>query len=284
MSRKKIRFVTDSVCDIPFDLIDKWNIGVVPAFVNYGGNSYADDGVELDRKKYFDEILDMDETPTTAAPPPTLAQKIIQPIFEESDHVFIITTPKKLSGIYNSMRLAIQDLPEDRVTLIDSGQLSMALGFQVLIGAEVAEETGDVEKTRQAIESVRRHQTLYAVIATMELLKRSGRVGWATANIGALLQIKPVIEVQDGEVMSVARVRTFNRALSKLLELPENYKPFDRVALLHINNLEAIETLKKSLADLLPDDTIVTDAGPTLGTHIGPGAVGIAVVSESWKA
>lgn len=281
----KIKFVTDSVADIPIHLQEKWEIGVVPAFVNYGGQSFADDRVQLDREQYYNEILDMPELPTTAAPPPSIAQEIIEKSFEDADHLIAITTPIKLSGIYNAVRLGSQHLPADKVTLIDSGQLSMAMGWQVLIGAETAERTGDLNATLDAIQRVQRNQTLFAGLATMELLRRSGRVGWATANIGALLQIKPVVSVNAGEVSSVARVRTFKRAINSVVDFAREQAPFDRLAFLHTNNLEAVEIMREQLNEYLPDTEIITAiANPALGTHIGPGAIGIAAVSQTWKA
>jgi DegV family protein with EDD domain len=283
MTFKKIKFVTDSVCDIPTELIEKWDIGVVPCFVNYGGNSYADDGVGLKREAYFAGLLSMPETPTTAAPPPALAEEIILRSFEGADHLFVVTTPAKLSAIYNSMRIALGAIPTDRYTLIDSGQLSMAIGWQVLIGAETAASTGSIEATLEAIERVRGHQALYAGLATMEMLRRSGRVSWAVASVGSLLQIKPVVSVWDGDVSSVARVRTFSRVLDKLVEFAVQGAPYDKMALLHINNLNGAEELRARLKDILPAETLITDVGPTLGTHIGPGAVGFAPVKQSWN-
>lgn len=286
MTLKKIKFVTDSVCDIPTPLIEQWGIGVVPCYVNYGGQSYADDGVQLNREQYFAQLLSMPDTPTTAAPDPVLAQEVIERTLADADHVFVVTTPLKLSAIYNSMRLALQalGLPDDRYTLIDSGQLSMALGWQVLIGAETAAATGSVEATRDAILRVRQHQMLYAGLQTMEMLRRSGRVSWAVAGVGSLLQIKPIVQVWDGEVSSVARVRTFSRVVDKLVELAEQGAPYERLALLHINNPDGLAELRERLRAILPEHTLVSDVGPTLGTHIGPGALGVAGVKMNWKA
>lgn len=267
---KKIRFVTDSVCDIPKALIEKWDIGVVPCFVNYGGKSYADDGIELNREDYFKQIVDMPDHPTTAAPPPALAEEVLTQWFEGADHLIVITTPAKLSGIHNAMRLGSQKLPQDRVTLIDSGQLSMAIGWQVLIGAEVAAKTGDLAQTLNAIQRIRDHQALYAGLATMEFLRRSGRVGWAAAGIGALLQIKPIVKVAGGEVASEARVRTFSRVIDKLIELAHQHAPLDKLAVLHINNLEGAAELRARLKDIMPEDTITTGCGPTLGLISAP--------------
>ncbi len=280
---KKIKFVTDSVSDIPAELIEEFEIGVVPCYVNYDGQSFADDGVELIREEYF-RNLHLLSHPTTAAPPPALTEEVLTEAFEGADHLIVLTTPAKLSAINNSMRLGAQNLPADRVTIIDSGQLSMAIGWQVLIGAEVAKKTGDVNAVLNAIDCVRKHQTLYAGLATMEFLRRSGRVGWAQAGIGALLQIKPIVQVEDGEVSSAARVRTFSKVIDTLVELAHQYAPLDRLAVLHISNLEGAAELRARLKDIMPEHTLTTGVGPTLGTHIGPGALGIAPVSASWKA
>jgi DegV family protein with EDD domain len=279
----KIKFVTDSVADIPVDLVTKWDIAVVPAFVNFGGKSYADDGVELKREDYYNQLVEMSEAPTTSAMSPEVARKIIESAFEGADHLIIITTPDRLSGIHNAMRLGAADLPEDKVTLVDSGTLSMGIAWQVLIGADIALKTGDVQKTVSAIKGVQSHTRVHAALATIEYLRRSGRVGWAAASIGSLLNIKPVVEVINGEAKAIARVRTFGRALDKLAELAKNYTPIDKLAIMHVNNPQAAEELKNLLGEIVPPDVFTGIIGPTLGTHIGPGTVGFASVSKGWN-
>ncbi len=284
MTFKKIKFVTDSTCDIPPELVQKWDIGIVPAFVNYGGNSFADDGKELIREDFYARLPAMTETPTTAAMPPGLAEKIITETFEGADHLFILTAPAALSGIYNSMRLGASNLPQDRVSLIDSGTVTMALGWQILVGAEVAAETGDVDKVRDAISRVRAHQKLFAGLATMEFLRRSGRVSWALAGIGALLQIKPMLEVKDSVVLPLGRVRTFGRVVQELLALTRAQAPLDKLAVLHSNNLDGARDMQNQLADIAPADTLIINITTVIGTHIGPGALGIALVTKGWRA
>jgi DegV family protein with EDD domain len=285
MTFKKIRFVTDSVCDIPLELTEKWKISVVPCYVNFDGESHLDDGKDLTHEEFFRKLPSMKTTPTTAAPSIGLTKQAISEAAQDGDHVVIVTTPEKLSSIYNSMRLGASEsgIPAEKVSLVDSGTLTMALGWQVLIGAEVAQETGDVEKVLSAIRRVRDSQKLYAALATMEYLRRSGRVGWAKASIGALLQIKPILEVKGGDVAQLATIRTFSKAVEKLVELTRAQAPLDRLALMHANNLEGAQNLKKQLGDVAPADTIIIEVGPTLGTHIGPGALGVLPVSKSWR-
>lgn len=283
MTFKNIRFVTDSTCDLPPELIQAHKIGVVPAFVNYGGQSYADDGLELNREMYYNMMPNMSSHPTTAAPPPALSEQIIQKTFEGADHLIIVCAPAKLSAIYNSLRLGASNLPPERVTQIDAGTVSMGLGWQVLIGARVAAETGNVEQAVKAMERVRQHQKVYAALETMEYLRRSGRVGWAAASVGALLQIKPIISIADGNVPSVARVRTFARAVDKLVELTQAEAPLDKLAILHSNNPDGAEAMKAQLNSILPEEVLTINITPVIGTHIGPKCLGVATVRQAWR-
>ncbi|MBL8160862.1 MAG: DegV family protein, partial [Anaerolineae bacterium] len=272
MSSKRIRFVTDSTCDIPPEFIKRWQISVIPAFVNYGGKSYADDGIELNREVYYNQIATMASHPTTAAPAPGLAEKIIMQAAEQADHLIMLTAPAALSGIYNAFRLGALNLPPDRVTLIDSGSLSMGLGFQVLVGAQTATETDDIQEIVNTISKVRANERVYAVPESMEFLRRSGRVGWAAASVGSLLQIKPVVEARDGAIVNIARVRTFSKAIDKLIELAEAEAPLERLAILHANNPEDAVIIKERLASIVPAESYILNVTPTIGTHIGPRA------------
>jgi DegV family protein with EDD domain len=283
MSFKKIRFVTDSVCDIPADLIKQHQIEVVPCYVNYDDQSFQDDGVQLIREDFYRKLPSMKKMPTTAAPAPGLTEAAITRAAADDAHVIIITTPATLSGIFNAMRIGAAKLPAERVTLIDSGILTMGIGWQVIIGAQVAAETGDLTKTLDAIQKVRQNQKLYAGLATMEFLRRGGRVSWAQAAFGSLLQIKPILNVYDGKVEAVERVRTFRNAVKKLVELSEAQAPLDKLAILHANNLEGAQELKDMLKGVAPADTLIAAVGPTLGTHIGPGALAVALVSAQWR-
>jgi DegV family protein with EDD domain len=283
MTFKNIRFVTDSTCDIPPELIKKYKIGIVPAFVNYGGKSYADDGIELDREVYYNQMPSMTSQPTTSAPSPVIAEQVITRAFEGADHLVMICVPARLSGIYNALRLGADNLPPDRITLIDSGTLSAALGFQVLAGAEIAAQTGDLSEVLGAIERVRANEKLYATAERMEYLRRSGRVGWAAASVGQLLQIKPIISATEGSVESIARVRTFARAVDKLVELVQEQGPLDRLALLHANNRDGALEMNNRLGSIAPPETYIINVTPAIGTHIGPMALGVATLRKAWR-
>lgn len=283
MASQKIRIITDSVADIPDSLVKKWNIGIVPIFVNIGGKSFADDGVELNRAEFSRDVLTYKPPPTTAAAPPIYSERVMRESLESADHVIAVVTPAKYSGIYNAFRLAAETVGKDRITLIDSGQISLGIGFQALIGAEIAAQTGSLKDTVTAIERVRDNTVIFAAAATLDQLRRSGRVGWAAANIGALLQIKPVIAVQNGTIDAIDRVRTFKRALDRIAELAHEQAPFDRAALLDLQNEADRSELERRVSDILPENTLREPAGVALSVHMGPGAVGIVGVKQAWK-
>jgi fatty acid kinase fatty acid binding subunit len=283
MTFKRIKFVTDSTCDIPSDLIDKWRITVIPVFVNIGDKSYADDGVELNREDYYNRLPSLNPLPTTSAPPPGLTAQHIEKAFEDADHLIIITIPTKLSATYEAMRLGAINLPPERVTLIDSGTTTIAMGYQVLLGAEVAAETGDVERVLAAINRVRAHHKLAALINSLENLRRSGRVNFAQAGLGALLQIKPIITVNDGVIETIARVRTISRAKEELVQLAREQAPLDRLALMHTNYLEGVEWMRGELADILPEQTLTINVTTAIGTHVGPKCLAFVSVNKKWR-
>jgi DegV family protein with EDD domain len=280
----KIKIVTDSVCDIPQALLDQWNISVIPCYVNYGGRSYLDDGKELDRAGFWQDIAKFTEYPTTSAPAPGLAEEILTAAFQGYDHLIGIHVPAALSSTFNNIRAGAKNLPQDRVTFADSQTLTMGLGMQVLVAAEVAQNTGNVQDVLNAIEKVRKYQKLYATLYSLDALKRSGRVNPFVASIGTLLQIKPIIEVDNSIVHPIARVRTFGKAVDYLYDLVIKQTPLDRLVVLHIQNENGAKEFLERLGNHAPSDTQIIEVGPTLGTHIGMGSVGAMTLSQQWKA
>jgi len=279
--KKKIRIMTDSVCDIPQALLEKWNIGVIPCYVNFEGNSYLDDGTQFDRAGFYSRLPQMKDFPTTAAPSPALAEEMLKEAMEGYDHIVSVNVAAKLSATLNNIRLGGQQGLPGQVTVLDSGGVTMSIGSQALVAARVAAETGDVDAVVAAVESTRKRQKLYAIIANLEYLRRSGRVNAISAFAGSILQIKPILDVHDGEVDVAERVRTMSKAVSRLRALTEAQAPLEHLTILQIENEEGAEQLKDMLKGVLPADNITVMAGPTLGVHIGPGSLGVVTVRKA---
>ncbi|MDZ4770383.1 MAG: DegV family protein [Chloroflexota bacterium] len=284
MITKKIRFVTDSTCDLPQALIDRYQITVVPCFINYNDESLSDDGVGFNREQFYGTMETMRPPyPTTAAMSPGMAEEAIARVAHDADHVFIVSVASTLSGVYNVMRLGARALPADSYTLIDSETTTMGLGYQVLIGAEVAEATGDVAQVAAAIARVREHQHVYAALSTLEYLRRSGRVKWATAGIGGLLKISPLLYVHGGEAEAVVRVRTFARVIDKLVSRVESHLPLERLTLLYAGDESLADSLRDRLSEILPKDVMTIRVTPTIGVHLGAYSVGAVALSSAWR-
>lgn len=283
MTSKRVQIAADSVCDLPDEILSDLNIKIIPTYVNLDGKSVPDDGVALKREDFYKQLPSMTSQPTTAAPSPGDAEVFFRKLLQDADHVISFHVPAKLSGVYNAMRLGAEAVDASKVTLVDSLQLTMGIGMQVWVAAELAQQGKDVEHILQAVERVRLNTRLYAIIDTLEYMKRSGRVNALIAGVGTFLKIKPIVTVWDGDISSHARVRTWSRAEEKLRELTHEQAPLDRLAILHIANRDGAEQYLDSIQDIAPEKTIIMEVTPTLGTHIGPGSVGVVTLSTNWR-
>ncbi|HFC09650.1 MAG TPA: DegV family protein [Chloroflexi bacterium] len=273
----KIRIVTDSTADIPPDLAAEYDITVVPAVVVLGSEQYLD-GEGLSRAEFYRRLPAMQPLPTTAAPSVGVFAEAYRAALATADTVVGVFLASTLSSIYQNARLAAQDFGE-RVHVVDSGQLTMGLGFQVLAAARVAREGGSVSDVLEAVQSIQQRVRLVAMLDTLEFLRRSGRVSWAKARLGSLLQLKPFLEVRHGEVISLPAVRTRRKGLARLAGHVEAWGALDYLALLHSGAPEDAEALAAA-ADtsglVLPPMTVLVTT--VIGTHVGPrgvGAVGV---------
>jgi DegV family protein with EDD domain len=278
-----IRFVVDSGCDVPDDLARQYNMAVVPLYVNYDGQSYADESGTFDRTAYYDKLASIQPIPQTSAPSPAIAQKIVQEASETADHLICVSIAEKLSASNNVLRMAIETLPPGKATLWDSETLSMGGGWQAILGAQTAQETGDVQTVLDTMRRVRQSTTVYASMANLTYLIRGGRVGWAQGMVGNLLRIRPIVRVKDGEVNSAARLRTQKAWVKRTASLTEELGKLSHLAFIHTNNLPDIENLRNLLHDRLPETQLTVTASPTIGTHTGPYGIGVAAVRETWK-
>lgn len=284
MTSSRIRIAADSVCDLPADLAAKLNVKIIPTYVNVGADSIPDDGVALDRAQFYRDLPNLPQQPTTAAPSPGDAEEFYRSILADgADHIISIHVPKKLSGVLNAMRLGAQAAGSSRVTLVDSQQLTFGIGMQAWVAAELAQKDAERDRILHIIERVRAHTRVYAAIESIEYLRRSGRVNPLVAGLGDLLRIKPIVSVGDGEVKPIGRQRAWKRAVARLRELTRAQAPLDRLAILHSANRKGAESFLDSLRDIAPSATLVIEATPTLGTHIGPGAIGVATLNSNWR-
>lgn len=273
-----IRVVTDSTCDLPPDIIEKYQVKVVPIYINIGKQEYLD-GIDITRQEFYQKLPDLPEHPTTAVPSPLKFKAIYDSLAEEgAEDILSIHISQALSAMVNVARTAAQETISAAVHVIDGHQLSIGTGFLVETAAQMASVGHSVKEIIEALQSQIKRTRVFAALDTLEFLKRSGRMNHWMSSLGSLLQIKPILTMFDGKPEN-EKVRTRERALHRLVEMLSAAAPFERVALLHTNAGHRIDDLKKMAADLLPHGDIITmDITPVIGAHIGPGAVGFGVV------
>ena len=276
-----VRIVTDSSADLPADLIQQHQITVIPCYVVVDDQTLKD-GVDIQADEFYRRLQAEGRTPTTAQPTVADFQEVYRDLTSQGDQVVSIHVSGKLSGTLNSAEQAKTSLDGAEVEIIDSRLASMPLGLMVLDAADMAAEGGDhhdvAEKVRQGLDL---HHGLFA-LDTLEYLQKGGRIGKAQAYLGSILNVKPILRLHDGEAHPVERPRNREKALRRLVELVKELGPVRRLAVIHSTDAERMAVLKQELTGLLPAGQIIEARfGSTLGTYIGPDALGVAITQEA---
>jgi DegV family protein with EDD domain len=274
---KKIAVMTDSTCDIPAELIEKYRIIVVPLYVVWGDEELLD-GQEIDNETFYARLPEDPIHPKTSQPTPADFVRAIEQT--EAEEVVIITLTSALSGTHDSA-LQAREMVNVPVHIFDSRSLSMGLGWQVLAAARQREEGADAEAMIAAAKEVRERLSLLLTVDTLEYLHRGGRIGSAAKLLGSMVQLKPVLEVDHatGVLEVVSKIRTRKRAINEIVA--ETFRRLDetkpmRVAVLHAAAPEEAQALVEAIRERIePLELVVNQITPVLGVHGGPGVVGV---------
>ena len=269
--------VTDSTADLPLTLSEELNIYQIPVDLTLENKTYLD-GFDLSRSDFYNRLPDLERLPTTAAPSAGRFQELYSSIFEKGHQNIISIHPsKKLSGIFNAARLAAEEF-SNPIKVIDSEQLSMGLGFQVLKAAKLARKGVDIKDIIQEVKSILERVRVFAMLDTFRYIQRSGRVSWAKARIGSILQIKPVLELKGGEVINKGASRTRSKGINYLGETLQELGELEDLAILHTNALEDGRLFINQFAPKYISDPIIVNVTTIIGTHVGPNGLGFAAV------
>ncbi len=269
--------VTDSTSDLPEALADQNHIHTVPATLVIEGQAYLD-GPDISRREFYERLPEMSAPPTTAAPASGAFGEVFDRLLASgAEQVISIHAAQQLSGIYNSARVAALDF-EGRVHVVDSGQVSMGLGFQALAAAGSAAAGDPLPQIMERIQSVRRRVRVVAMLDTLAYLRRSGRVSWARASLGSLLRIKPFIELREGEVLRSGEARTRRKGLARLQRMIADLGPLQWLALLHTNAEQDARQVAAGLPQQSSQVELFLNVTTVIGAHVGPGGLGFAAV------
>lgn len=277
----KTAVVTDSTAYIPADLCRKLNITVVPLSVIWGDETYLD-GVTIEPSEFYTRLKNSKVMPTTSQASPAAMHKAFSGLLEQGYDVMGVFISEKLSGTLDSARQARQELAsaQDKIALFDSQTIAMALGYQAIALARAAATGASLKDCQALAEQVRPNTGVYFVVETLEFLHRGGRIGGAQRFLGSALNLKPILTIQDGKVDSADSVRTSAKAYEKVIDLVAEKcagKSNLRLATLQANAEENARTvLNKATEKLNAVESILSAVSPAIGTHTGPGTVGLA--------
>ena len=284
MLKQKVAIVTDSTAYIPAELIEKHNIHVIPQILNWEGESLLD-GVDILPDAFYERLKTSGIIPTSSQPSPGQFADFFAKVAETAESIVGIFISEHLSGTLASAHAAAQTLPEIPIEIVDSRSTTMGLGLITLAAARTAERGhSHAEVAQVARDLVSRMRVLF-VVDTLEYLHKGGRIGGAQRLFGSLLSIKPVLHLEDGRIEPLASVRTKRKAIEHMLSAVEDETRgqmhiraavFDASAPQHV---DMVYTLVKQRIN--PDELIQASLSPVIGTHVGPGTVGIAYYVES---
>ncbi len=275
MTDHTVAIVTDSTADLPADLAARRSISVVPLTLHFDGQSLLD-GVDITPSEFYRRLPAATVHPTTSQPSPgRFAEKYAQLLADYSE-VVSIHISEKLSGTYASARQAADMTDRKRVRVIDSHAVSMSLGLVTLAASALVGQGLDAASIESRIVAMRDNVETYFSVATLEFLRRGGRLGRAGALMGSVLQVKPVLCIRDGQVTPLERVRTFERALSRIVELTRAVDRGEGVCVI-VGHADAEADAERVARELEPvaETLMIQPLGPVVGAHAGPGVVGV---------
>ena len=276
----KVAIVTDSTAYLPKEIISQYHISIVPLSLVWGEQILLD-GVDIQPVEFYDRLSNSKVMPTTSQVTPAAMLGTIQPLLEQGYDVLGIFLSSKFSGTIQSAMQARDMLngAAHRVAIVDSLSTTMAMGWPVLTAARAAQAGENLAECQKIAENACKNSGVLFVVETLEFLRRGGRIGGAQALLGTVLNIKPVLEMRDGRIEALEKVRTKQKATQRVIDLVteriQGRTPI-RIAVTHANSeADASFMLNAAQAKLNPVETLLCPLSPVIGTHAGPGTVAL---------
>ncbi len=281
----RIAIITDTDAALPVDLAQKYGIVQIPILIQFGEESLLT-GIEIDTATTFHRIDKEGRLPTTAAPAPGQFVNAFNAAFASgAESLICFNISCEMSATFNSASQAAQMMPGKRIEVVDTRSVAMGQGFMAITAAQAVEQGATIEQAIAAAMDVRERTYLFGALPTLKYIAMSGRVSALAAGMAGLLDIKPVLTLQNGKLELLEKIRTqkksWNRAVELTIEKAAGRK-VERMAIMHVNALTAAH----QFADLLgasmpcPEEIVFADMTPGLAVHTGPGMVAVIIVTE----
>lgn len=272
-----VKIITDTTSALPAEAARRYGIPVLPQVVIFGQESYLE-GVEMDRETFMARLKAASELPKTSAPPPELFAQEFRRLVPTGEPILCIHPSAEVSGTVRSATVAAADFPDADIRVIDTRIVASPLATMVTLAAEWAEAGADADTIEARLRDMVPRCRIYFLVATLEYLAKGGRIGGASALLGGVLQIKPILTFRDGRVEPLEKERTQKRALARLKQLVLEQYPRDGagyLSVMHAGVPEQGQALADDLAAQLGlSDVPVLDVPPAIVTHAGPGVLG----------
>ncbi|MEW6504303.1 MAG: DegV family protein [Chloroflexota bacterium] len=274
-----VMIVTDSSAYLPPDLVATHPIRVIPLTLNWDGQTYRD-GVDIQATEFYNRLSTSSTLPSTSQIPPGDFENIIKELLVVDYDVLLLPISSGISGSYQSAASVVNNFPADRVVLLDTKLVSMALGFQVLAAARAAAAGANLTECKQTAQQAYGHIGVFFTVDTLKYLAAGGRINSAKRLLGAALDIKPILEIRDGKIELVNSVRTRNKAIDRMLQMVEKEiggRSPVRISVFHALAPEtAEELLETARLRFSPIEYFLSEISPVVGSHVGPSTVAIA--------
>ncbi len=273
-----IRIITDSTADLPQELIEKYQIGIAPLMVNFAEQSYRD-GVDLTPREFYIKLSESKQMPTTSQVNPPAFVDMYKQELDKGNSIISIHLSSKGSGTYQSAMAAKNTLGSDNIIVIDSLGYSIGMGIMAVEAATMAREGASLKEIRNRMLYMKDRMQYIFGVDTLEYLKKGGRLSPVKATIATVMNIKPILQVLDGEIEILDKVRGRKKVLSRLLEVVQergNDIEDQTMAVVHSECPEEAARMKEMLLERYnPKDVIIAQIGCVIGTHTGPGTIGV---------
>jgi DegV family protein with EDD domain len=276
-----LRVVTDSTCDIPPELAEELGIRIVPIYVMFGQETYRD-RVDMGADEFFARLVTNHVHPTTSVPSPKDFADVYNELADDADEIVSIHLTAKESGTYNAAVLA-RDLvaKKCRIEVVDSESISMSLGMLVIAAARAAKGGASLDQVAEMVRSNVPRVHLMILVDTLKYVVRGGRLNRPAGLVGTVLRVRPLLTMKEGDLKPAGVARTKARAVESLYNFARRFAKVKELAVAYTTEHDEADSLLGRLKAAFPDATgYLARVGPSLGTHAGPGAMGVAI----WEA
>lgn len=282
-----VKIITDTTACLPPEIAARYGIPVIPQIINFGSDSYQE-GIEIDIATFMARLVSERELPKTAAPPPDLFVHEFERMVPSGEPILCIHPSQQVSGTVRSASVAKMEFPNADIRIIDTLTIATPLGTMVQLAAKWATAGFDADEIVARLEKMTARSRVYFLVDTLEFLARGGRIGGASALLGSMLQIKPILAFQNGQVEQYERERTHKRALARLKEI--TCEQIDRngsgyLSVVHAGVPDQARQLAAELGQMVNQAEVpVADMPPAIITHGGPGILGVGMFIKSTTA